>query len=260
MSPSSKRITRLNVGIVSCWHGVLLPPRLPSLLIPISFSLPYLLPATRDLLSTISLLNWEKLSGCSKARKKKLLSQPSNLWTQGYPMVVFVTPTFISKLVLYLFPSVCVCWGAGIPVFLCLKLSIFQLKKVVWRTWALIAVGEILMYPPASFKGGIPRFELAWITEKTYYGQNDLFTELWFFSSASFCPNGMLIFFFFQTGLFSAQMSHSQSSLTPCIIRVKELSLIIVNHASKSLRGAEWFLERCLSIMTRHPVTQYPGG
>lgn len=139
------------------WHRVLLLPcLLPSLLNPVGFPLPYLLPATTDLLLAISPLNWEKLSGCSKAQKKKLLSQSTNLQTQGYPMIVFVTPTFISKLMLCLFTSyLCICWGVGIPVFLCL--SIFQQKKVAQRTWALIAFGsaaEILMYPPASFEVG----------------------------------------------------------------------------------------------------------
>lgn len=107
------------------------------------FPLPYLLPATRDLLLAVSLLNWEKWFDSSKAQKKKLFSQLTDLQTQGYPMIVFVTLTFISELMLcllYLFTShLYICWGVSIPVFICLKLSIFHQKKVVQTTWTLIA-------------------------------------------------------------------------------------------------------------------------
>lgn len=116
----------------------------------------------------------------------------------------------------------------GIPVFLCLKLNIFSPEKGSSGNPVSIAFCLCCSNIDVSFCfiwGGISSFELVKTAEKTYHGQKLPFhwTVILIFLFSQFNPNGTFIcfvLFFFKTGLW---MSHSKSSLTPCIIQVKEL-------------------------------------
>jgi len=109
---------------------------------------------------------------------------------------------------LYLFTShLCTCWGVGysrFPLFEMEHLSAEKGSAENLGTHCFLALLEkywcILLLPVR-----VGSQALSWpeSQKRLSMDKNDFFTELWFFFSASFCPNGTFTFFlifFFSPG------------------------------------------------------------
>lgn len=89
------------------------------------FSFLCLLPVTRDLLLTIYLLNWEKLSVAKPRMKSCCLKPLIYKLKDSFHYSCFYFRTHALSFTSY--PGIY--WEVGIPVFLCLKLNIFSPEK-----------------------------------------------------------------------------------------------------------------------------------